>query len=94
MVRASSAHATRPAGSLSKAGDGQDDDRGHNRLVLARVSDWSSDRESSVAEMKDEIDIAIQKCLEDQTSLNKLHITKISKGQYLLQNKEYTMRLL
>ena len=44
--------------------------------------------------MKDEIDLAIQKCLEDQSSLKKLKIQKVSKGQYLLENKEFTLRLL
>ena len=32
--------------------------------------------------------------MEDQTSLKKLKISKVSKGQYLLENKEYTMKLL
>ena len=40
----------KPMGSLSKVGDGadQDDESGidNNRLILARVSDWSSDKES------------------------------------------------
>lgn len=44
--------------------------------------------------MRDEVDLAIQKCLEDQTSLQKLKIKKVSKGQYLLENKEYTFKLL
>ena len=58
-------------------------------------SDWSSSQGSSMqAEMRDEIDLAIQKCLEDQTSLKKLKIAKVSKGVYLLEKKEYSLRLL
>ena len=57
------------------------------------MSDWSSDREQAV-EMRDEIDLAIQKCVEDQSSLKKLKITKVSKGQYMLENKQYMLRLL
>ena len=37
------------------------------------------------SELKDEVDIAISKCLEDQCSLKKLRITKVSKGQYKLE---------
>ena len=44
--------------------------------------------------MRDEIDLAIQKCLDDQTSLKKLKICKVSKGVYLLENKEYTLKIL
>ena len=44
--------------------------------------------------MKDEVDIAIGKCLEDQSSLKKLRISKISKGKYRLENKEYNFRIL
>ena len=32
--------------------------------------------------------------MEDQTSLKKLKINKVSKGVYLVENKEYTLRLL
>ena len=45
-------------------------------------------------EIHDEIDLAIQKCLEDQTSLKKLKIAKVSKGVYKLEQKEYSLRLL
>lgn len=58
------------------------------------VSDWSSDRDSTQVELKDEIDLAIQKCLDDQTSLKKLKIRKVAKGEYLLENKQFNMRLL
>ena len=44
--------------------------------------------------MRDEIDLAIQKCLEDQTSLKKLRISKVQKGQYMLESKQYTFKLL
>ena len=44
--------------------------------------------------MLDEIDLAISKCLEDQSSLKKLKIKKVSKGQYLIENKEYNLKLL
>ena len=68
---------------------------GNSGLILHSVSDWSSDREQQqVPEMLDEIDLAIQKCLEDQTSLKKLKIKKVSKGQYLIENKEYNLKLL
>ena len=53
---------------------------------MNNVSEWSSDKDQLV-EMYDEIDLAIQKCLEDQTSLKKLKISKVSKGQYFLENK-------
>lgn len=36
-----------------------------NRLVLNSSSEWSSSQGSSQAEMRDEIDMAISKCLED-----------------------------
>ena len=52
----------------------------NNRLILGTPSDWSSERSSNTAEMRDEIDLAIQKCLEDQSSLKKLRIMKVSKG--------------
>lgn len=52
----------------------------NNRLILGTPSDWSSERSSNTAEMRDEIDMAIQKCLEDQSSLKKLRIMKVSKG--------------
>ncbi len=38
--------------------------------------------------------MAISKCIEDQSSLKKLKIQKVSKGQYLLENKEYNFKLL
>ena len=38
-------------------------------------------------EILDEVDLAIQKCLDDQTSLKKLKISKVSKGQYMLEKK-------
>ena len=44
--------------------------------------------------MLDEIDLAIQKCMDDQTSLRKLKIRKIAKGQYLIEKKEYAFRIL
>lgn len=52
--------------------------------------DWS---EQDQDKMQDEIDVAIQQCLEDQTSLKKLKISKVSKGQYLVENKEYSLKL-
>ena len=64
-----------------------------NGLIIGTISDWSSDRDQSNIN-KDEIDLAIQKCLEDQTSLKKLKIQKVTKGQYLLENKQYPFKLL
>ena len=61
------------------------------QLKSSNNSDADSDEEP---EFKDEVDIAISKCLEDQTSLKKLHISKVSKGQYKLEQKEYTFKLL
>ena len=61
------------------------------QLKSPKDSDADSDDEPAI---KDEVDIAISKCLEDQTSLKKLHISKVSKGQYKLEQKEYTFKLL
>ena len=55
-------------------------------------SDVSSER--SGFEVKDEIDIAIEKCLEDQSALKKLKIIKITKNQYKVENKMYEFRIL
>ena len=63
-------------------------------MMVHSLSDATSDADQDGEEINDEIDLAIQQCLEDQTSLKKLKITKVSKGQYLLENKEYTMKLL
>lgn len=49
---------------------------------------------AGTVEMRDEVDLAIGKCLEDQSSLKNLRISKVSKGQYRLENKEYAFRLL
>ena len=66
-----------------------------NRVTFNSGSDWSSSQGSSMqVEIHDEIDLAIQKCLEDQTSLKKLKIAKVSKGVYKLEQKEYSLRLL
>jgi len=64
----------------------------HNGLQL-NASMESAESENEL-ELKDEVDLAISKCLEDQCSLKKLQITKVSKGQYKLEQKEYTFKLL
>jgi len=65
---------------------------------MGTQSDWSSDRSMDAAggavELRDEVDLAISKCLDDQSSLKKLRILKVSKGQYRLENKEFSFRLL
>ena len=58
----------------------------------AANSDVSS--EHSVMELKDEVDIAISKCLEDQSALKKLKIAKLAKNRYKVENKEYEFRIL
>lgn len=46
LIRSSSP-SKKPMGSMSKVGDGNEQgENDNNRLILARVSDWSSDRES------------------------------------------------
>ena len=58
----------------------------------AAHSDVSSD--NSMFEVKDEVDIAICKCLEDQSALKKLKILKLNKNLYKVENKEYEFRIL
>ena len=61
-----------------------------NRVTHDEGSDWSSSQGSFVqVEVHDDIDLAMQKCLEDQSSLKELKIEKVSKGVYKLENKEY-----
>ena len=50
--------------------------------------------EHSAFEVKDEIDIAIEKCLEDQSALKKLRIVKMAKNMYNVENKMYEFRIL
>jgi len=45
--------------------DGNIPDASDNRLILGTHSDWSSDTGSARAELRDEIDMAISKCIED-----------------------------
>lgn len=72
----------------------------NNLMKYTSGSEWSSDSARSggsflgQTEMKDEVDIALSKCLEDQSSLKKLRIEKVQKGVYRLENKEYKFRLL
>ena len=56
-------------------------------------SEWSSDstshRERDATELKDEVDLALSKCLEDQSALKKLKIEKVEKGLYRLESKQF-----
>ena len=73
---------------------GQNEEGQNSRIIAHSSSEVASDADQEGEVVGDEIDVAIQQCLEDQTSLKKLKISKVSKGQYLLESKEYTMKLL
>lgn len=60
------------------------------QLQSQRDSDLDSDQETD----QDELDVAISKCLDDQTSLKKLQISKVKKGHYKIEQKEFPFKLL
>ena len=56
------------------------------------MTDASSD--DGPYELPDEIDLALSKCLDEQSSLKKISIVRLSKGNYKFENKAYELRIL
>ena len=66
-----------------------------NRVTYDEGSDCSSSQGSFVqVDIHDDIDLALQTSLENQASLKKLKIEKVSKGVYKLEKKEYSLQIL
>ena len=68
----------------------------HNGLLLntQQVDDDDKSTLSINTSMVDEVDIALMKCMEENNCLKSLQVSKLKKGLYKFESKEYQLKIL